>query len=342
MGKKITQYTAVTNTNPDTGSLLDVSEKSGSAYTTKKWSLLQLKAWLTTHLTIPFSSITSTPTTIGGYGITDAIDGSADTNKIPRMSDSNTIANSSLSDDGNTTATGGALDANIKMKVVTNTRQYAVYGEDALNGGVGVEALSTGDGAGANYAVRGTAEDSTTANIGVFGQAVKATIGKNVGIHGKAMNGAGGNYGARLDDGTQGIGKILKSATADGETNWTFLPYDLPFACSDETTALTAGTNKIVFRLPRAMVVTDIRASLVTAQASGSIFTCDINQNGTSILSTKLTIDNTEKTSVTAVTPAVLSTTSLSDDVEISVDIDQVGDGTAKGLKITILGYVLL
>lgn len=108
-------------------------------------------------------------------------------------------------------------------------------------------------------------------------------------------------------------------------------------ACSDETTALTTGTAKVTFRLPYAMTLGSVRASLATAQTSGSTFTVDINEGGTSILSTKLTIDNTEKTSTTAATAAVISDASLADDAEITIDIDQVGDGTAKGLKIWLI-----
>ena len=104
------------------------------------------------------------------------------------------------------------------------------------------------------------------------------------------------------------------------------------------TTALTTGTAKVTFRLPTAFTLTGVRASLTTAQASGSIFTVDINQSGTSILSTKLTIDNTEKTSTTAATPATITTSALTDDAEITVDIDQIGNGTATGLKITLIG----
>ena len=116
------------------------------------------------------------------------------------------------------------------------------------------------------------------------------------------------------------------------------LPTEIQLAASDETTALTAGTAKVTFRMPYAMTVTAVRASLTTAQASGSIFTVDINEGGTSILSTKLTIDNTEKTSTTAATPAVISDLNLGDDNEITIDIDQIGDGTAKGLKLTLIG----
>jgi hypothetical protein len=116
------------------------------------------------------------------------------------------------------------------------------------------------------------------------------------------------------------------------------LPTEVQVAASDETTALTTGTAKVTFRMPYAMTVTAVRASLSTAQASGSIFTVDINEGGTTILSTKLTIDNTEKTSTTAATAAVISDSALADDAEITVDIDQIGDGTAKGLKVTIIG----
>ena len=107
-------------------------------------------------------------------------------------------------------------------------------------------------------------------------------------------------------------------------------------AASDETTALTVGTAKVTFRIPKALTLKAVRAGLSTAQTSGSILTVDINKNGTTVLSTKITIDNTEKTSVTAATPAVISVTSFADDDEVTIDIDQVGDGTAKGLKVTL------
>lgn len=112
----------------------------------------------------------------------------------------------------------------------------------------------------------------------------------------------------------------------------------LQFAVSDEATALTTGTSKITLRSPYALTLSEVKASLSTAQTSGSILTIDINVNGASILSTKLTIDNTEKTSVTALVPPALSSTTLPADAEITIDIDQVGDGTAKGLKVTLIG----
>lgn len=111
-------------------------------------------------------------------------------------------------------------------------------------------------------------------------------------------------------------------------------------AASDETTALTVGTGKITFRMPYAFTLTDVRASLTTAGGTSGTTTIDINEGGVSILSTLLTIDNTEKTSTTAVTPAVISDTALADDSEITVDVDAItGGATEAGLKITLIGY---
>ena len=68
------------------------------------------------------------------------------------------------------------------------------------------------------------------------------------------------------------------------------------------------------------------------------LLTVDINQNGVSILGTKLTFDNNETTTTTAATQPTIVTTALTDDSSITVDIDQVGTAGAKGLKITLLG----
>lgn len=117
-------------------------------------------------------------------------------------------------------------------------------------------------------------------------------------------------------------------------------PYCIQLDIGDETTAITTGTPKYTFRMFNDFVVSEVRASLSTAQSSGSIFTVDVKQNGSSIFSTLLTVDNTEKTSVTAATQHVLSTTDLVSDDEMTVDVTQIGNGTAKGLKVYLIGYV--
>ncbi len=109
-------------------------------------------------------------------------------------------------------------------------------------------------------------------------------------------------------------------------------------ACSDESTPLVVAPAVVTFRMPFGYNLNSVRMSLTTAQASGTIFTVNIKQNGTSILSTLLTIDNTEKTSTTAATPAVISTSVLTDDAEIVIAITQIGNGTATGLKVFLIG----
>lgn len=107
----------------------------------------------------------------------------------------------------------------------------------------------------------------------------------------------------------------------------------------DEATDLTAAAGKLFFRMPYAFTLTGVRASVNTAPV-GSTIIVDINDGGTTVLSTKLTIDAGEKTSTTAAAAAVISDTALADDAEISIDIDQIGSGTAgKGLKVVLLGY---
>lgn len=116
------------------------------------------------------------------------------------------------------------------------------------------------------------------------------------------------------------------------------VPVCLQVACSDLSTVITAGTSKAYFRVPYAFTLTAVRASLLTAQTGGSIFTVDINDNGSSILSTKLTFDNNESTTTTAATPAVISSSSMGDDRIITIDVDVVGTGSPVGLIVTLIG----
>ena len=137
---------------------------------------------------------------------------------------------------------------------------------------------------------------------------------------------------------------------ADGSTDArTFLVnesvlYHEHIALSNETTDLTTGTSKVTFRAPRSILVTGFRISCNTAP-TGSTIIVDVNKGGVSMLSTKLSIDVSEKTSVTASSQSVLITASaanaVDDDVEITIDIDQVGSTIAgKGLKL-IMYYTL-
>lgn len=122
-------------------------------------------------------------------------------------------------------------------------------------------------------------------------------------------------------------------------TTWYFCdtvgaPLSLTVALSDETTDITTGTAKVTMRAPSAMTIVAVRASLSTASSSGTP-TVDIKEGGTTILSTKLTIDASELTSTTAATAAVISDPAIADDAELTFNIDTAGTG-AKGLKVTL------
>jgi hypothetical protein len=117
-----------------------------------------------------------------------------------------------------------------------------------------------------------------------------------------------------------------------------FPPVELIAACSDEISPLTTGDSKVTFRTPCAFELTEVKASVNTAPV-GSPLVVDINRNGISVLSTKLSIDAGETTSVTAAIPPVLIATTFASDDMISVDIDQaVANQAGTGLKVTVIG----
>lgn len=110
-------------------------------------------------------------------------------------------------------------------------------------------------------------------------------------------------------------------------------------ALSDLATPITAGTNKAYFRMPFAGTLTAVKATALTA-STGSTIVIDVNEAGTSVLSTKLSIDASEKTSATAAVAAVISDAALANDAEITFDFDQVGSTIAGAGVIVYLTVV--
>lgn len=136
---------------------------------------------------------------------------------------------------------------------------------------------------------------------------------------------------------SQFAGGGLNQAQVDARVN-DRAPFVYFIPIGDEVTSLTTGTIKETFRMPFAMTLTEVpKVSLSQASTSGTP-TIDINEAGVSILSTKITVDVSEKTSFTAAVPGVLSDTLLANDAEMTVDIDVSGT-LATGLKIYLVGY---
>ena len=145
--------------------------------------------------------------------------------------------------------------------------------------------------------------------------------------------------GGTYSDGTltlsrNGLSDVTVTGFTTGSTI-TSVPYDISFAISDEITPITSGTTKLTFFAPRAMTITNVYASVSTTGSTNSVF--DINVNGSSILSTEITVESSEKHSKDATTQPVISSSSITQFDEITIDIDSAGTG-ATGAKIYIKG----
>lgn len=175
--------------------------------------------------------------------------------------------------------------------------------------------------------------DYSTAGAGDFSSNTSSSVDSELVL----FSGTGGKTGKR-GTGTGYVkvtsGVVGTPAATIPASEITGLPETWVIPIGDETTAITTGTAKVTWRAPYACTVVAVRASLTTVSSSGTP-TFDINEGGTTILSTKLTIDASEKTSTTAASAAVISDTALADDAEITIDVDTAGTGAA-GAKITI------
>lgn len=89
------------------------------------------------------------------------------------------------------------------------------------------------------------------------------------------------------------------------------------------------------FRMPWPGTITNLRAATGVASDTGPII-IDVNEANTSLLSTKLTIDQGELTSTTAATPPVISDTVLADDALIEFDVDNGGANAEGPLTVTL------
>jgi hypothetical protein len=100
--------------------------------------------------------------------------------------------------------------------------------------------------------------------------------------------------------------------------------------------AATVGTKKdwLVY-CPYAYTITNLVLACDTVPTGANLI-ADLNVDGSSILSTKISVDATERTSVTAATPYVLSTTSLALGANISADIDQAAVSGGTNVQLTI------
>jgi len=129
-------------------------------------------------------------------------------------------------------------------------------------------------------------------------------------------------------------GPGLVFVSTDSTKMFAFVQETIIIACSDETSNLTTGNAKVTFRAPYKFIINDVRLNVNTAPTGNTILV-DINNSGSTIFTTRPSIDANEKTSTTAATPYVIGSPYVLDDQELTINIDQIGSTVAgKGLKV--------
>ena len=185
----------------------------------------------------------------GGGGIS----GSGTANYLPKFTSSTNIGNSQLQDDGSQVYTnqgyGSPLTGNLSINASGTTgiagraTQYGIYG--TISGTTAGASAIYGEATKSQYGVYGLNQgDSAGEYIGVYGRGQQSDsgLGGTVYIGGKFYgdSGTGAGYSVQLQDGTEGVGKVLVSQTSDGKANWnTFSGINI--------TITSAATNTLVF-----------------------------------------------------------------------------------------------
>jgi len=144
----------------------------------------------------------------------------------------------------------------------------------------------------------------------------------------------------RLGAGT--AGKFLTTQGTSSNPTYTNPTLSFIVSLTAEDGDATVADDLAQIRMPFAFELQDVRAFCNTAP-TGADLQFDIEEAGSSILSTLIEIDATEKTSTTAGTPPVISDSTLADDAIISFNCDQIGSTLAgAGIKLVLIGYQIV
>jgi len=145
---------------------------------------------------------------------------------------------------------------------------------------------------------------------------------------------------ARLGAGT--AGKFLTTQGTGANPSYTNPTMSFIVSLTAEDGDATVADDLAQIRMPFAFELTEVRAFCNTAP-TGATLTFDIEEAGSTILSTLITIDATEKTSTTAATPPVINDSTLANDAIISFNCDQIGSTVAgAGIKLVLIGYQIV
>lgn len=170
------------------------------------------------NISVDGTTITGSGTPIDPLVSVDAISGSGALNFVSKWTGPDSLGNSQIRDNGTTLAIGIAPQANISLKVLS-IQEYGFASENTktTSNTYGIAGSATGIGKARGVGVYGESSGGTLSNIGTEGQGVGGTVA----IGGKFTSStATTNYSLQLQDGTEGIGKVLTSMTADGKAQW--------------------------------------------------------------------------------------------------------------------------
>lgn len=103
---------------------------------------------------------------------------------------------------------------------------------------------------------------------------------------------------------------------------------------SDMTTSLTTGTGKAMWIAPEAGTLDDVWLA-VFGQSSSGVVRVDMNKNGTTVFTTRPSIDASESTSLTGTAAVFSGTPSFVKGDIFTFDIDDAGT-SAEGLQVIV------
>jgi hypothetical protein len=194
------------------------------------------------NISVDGTTITGSGTPIDPLVSVGAISGSGALNFVSKWTGIDSLGNSQIRDNGTTLAIGIAPQANISLKVLS-IQEYGFASENTktTSNTYGIAGSATGIGKARGVGVYGESSGGTLSNIGTEGQGVGGTVA----IGGKFTSStATTNYSLQLQDGTEGVGKVLTSKTIDGKAQWqtpavAFSPQDVSSADTAPNAAST-------------------------------------------------------------------------------------------------------
>jgi hypothetical protein len=161
------------------------------------------------------------------------VGGSGTTNYLPKFTATSTLGNSQIADNGTGVGIGITPDSTYKLYVYSyNTTIFSqsVFG-NAVHGNGNIGVFGEGN----------TGMKANGINVGIEANAGQTdefgVISETIGgiFNGNAFFGGSPAYSVQLKDGTEGIGKFLKSVTADGKSNWATLSATSPLSYNSGT-----------------------------------------------------------------------------------------------------------